>query len=188
MPVQIGAKAQSGFDQPFGLLSDCHRRIEHFLAIFGRVVDRYSDVPLDQEARTALTISARYFRESAPNHTADEEESLFPRLRALDRRDLDDLLTQAERLEREHERANLLHASVDARIGRWLDAGVLDGEEIAQLRAELDALGELYAGHIAFEDDTLFPKAQGVLTEAAIKEIGSEMAARRGKKAPGDPG
>jgi len=187
MAVQIGAQGQAGFDRPFALMSDCHRRIEHFLTIFQRVVDRYARVPLDQEARTALTVSARYFRESAPNHTADEEESLFPRLRSLDRRDLDALLTEAERLEREHDRAKLLHDSVDARIGRWLDAGELGEGEIGELQYELDALSVLYAGHIEFEDRTLFPRAQCVLTTEAIREIGSEMAARRGKSYPSGP-
>ena len=31
MGIQIGAKPDSGFDDPIGMLKDCHRRIEHFL-------------------------------------------------------------------------------------------------------------------------------------------------------------
>jgi hypothetical protein len=31
MTIQIGAKPDSGFDDPIGMLKDCHRRIEHFL-------------------------------------------------------------------------------------------------------------------------------------------------------------
>jgi hypothetical protein len=33
MAIQIGAKPDSGFDDPIGMLKDCHRRIEHFLNI-----------------------------------------------------------------------------------------------------------------------------------------------------------
>ena len=32
-PLQIGAAPDHDFDEPLGLLSDCHRRIEHFLDI-----------------------------------------------------------------------------------------------------------------------------------------------------------
>ena len=34
MGIQISAKPDSGFDDPLGMLKDCHRRIEHFLDIF----------------------------------------------------------------------------------------------------------------------------------------------------------
>jgi hypothetical protein len=40
MAVQIGAKPDSGFDDPIGMLKDCHRRIEHFLDILCLVAER----------------------------------------------------------------------------------------------------------------------------------------------------
>ena len=40
-------------------------------------VANVSDEPLDDETRHALELALRYFREAAPKHTADEEESLF---------------------------------------------------------------------------------------------------------------
>lgn len=181
MAVQIGSLGQPGFDTPFALMSDCHRRIEHFLGIFQRVVDEYASIPLDDEAEKALVVAVRYFRESAPNHTADEEDSLFPRLRSLDRDDLEDLLVEAERLERDHKQAESIHNSVDKRVNRWLESGSLDRDEIKQLRNDLDTLGALYARHIHFEDSVLFPRAEEMLSRAEVKNIGSEMAARRGK-------
>ena len=33
MPVQIGARPDSGFDDPIGMLKDCHRRIAHFAGV-----------------------------------------------------------------------------------------------------------------------------------------------------------
>ena len=33
MPIQIGQGADHSFDEPLGLLSDCHRRIEQFLGV-----------------------------------------------------------------------------------------------------------------------------------------------------------
>lgn len=179
MALQIGTTGQAGIDRPFALMSDCHRRVEYFLSIFQRVLERYCDVPLDREARSALIVSSRYFRESAPNHTADEEDSLFPRLRALDRNDLELLLLEAERLEREHDRAEELHHAVEERVEKWLDVGSLEENEFKCLREDLDALTTLYSQHISFEDSVLFPRAQEVLMPSAIEEIGSEMAARR---------
>ena len=40
MAVQIGAKLDSGFDDPIGMLRDCHRRIERFLGILCQVAER----------------------------------------------------------------------------------------------------------------------------------------------------
>ena len=40
MAIPIGAKPDSGFDDPIGMLKDCHRRIEHFLNILCLVADR----------------------------------------------------------------------------------------------------------------------------------------------------
>ena len=90
MPVQIGAQSHS-FSDPTGLLSDCHRRIEMFLGTLERVAS-VIDRPLTEETRPALESALRYFREAAPKHTADEEESLFPRLRQMHHLDVEKAL------------------------------------------------------------------------------------------------
>ena len=79
MPVQIGSKA-SDFSDPTGLMSDCHRRIEMFLTAL-RAVGDCDGRQLAEDERRALDAALRYFCEAAPKHNADEEESLFPRLR-----------------------------------------------------------------------------------------------------------
>ena len=33
MPLQIGQPLDHDFDEPLGLLTDCHRRIEYFLDV-----------------------------------------------------------------------------------------------------------------------------------------------------------
>ena len=102
MPVQIGAKAHN-FSDPTGLLSDCHRRIEMFLRSLegvAFVIDR----PLTEEARAALKSALRYFREAAPKHTADEEESLFPRLRQMHNPDLESAIERLEQRQQNERR------------------------------------------------------------------------------------
>src|SRR5215472_2626229 len=114
MPVQIGATNNS-FSEPTGLLSDCHRRIEMFLRLLVQI-SAMVDAPLSADSRSALEASFRYFREAAPKHTADEEESLFPRLRRMRHPELEAAIQILEPLEQEHRRADGLHADVD-RLG-----------------------------------------------------------------------
>ena len=82
MSVQIGARPDSGFDDPIGMLKDCHRRVERFLRILCQVVERAHGRSLDAEESAAVQAALHYFRTGGLRHTADEEESLFPRLRA----------------------------------------------------------------------------------------------------------
>ena len=77
MPTVIGAKRESDFEDPIGMLGDCHRRIERFLNALFTIATDAKGGPLTNEQQATLTTSLRYFREAAPKHTADEEESLF---------------------------------------------------------------------------------------------------------------
>ena len=119
MPIQIGESPESDFTDPIGMLGDCHRRIVRFLQILVALSTRHKGEPLSDEHRTLLSRSLRYFREGAPKHTADEEESLFPRLRSLVGTDVDMVLARIDSLEQDHEGADRSHVEVD------LDAGVL---------------------------------------------------------------
>lgn len=185
MPVTLGQPGQPGFDRPLELMGDCHRRIEDFMALFGRALDRYASRDLDEEGASALRAARRYFQEAAPRHAQDEEDSLFPRMRELGRDDLRELLEAADRLERQHKEAQRLHASVDALVDRWLDARRLTPAQAEAFASDLGRLNHLYDEHIAFEDKVLFPAAARALDAEAIGRIGREMAARRGRNSDG---
>jgi len=180
MPVQLGDRGQPDFTRPIEMMIDCHRRIESFLAVLERVADRNAGGELYDEASRALRAALHYFQTAAPNHTADEEDSLFPALRALERADLEPLLEQAEELEKQHTRAVALHERVHEVAQRWLESGTLDTRSLEAMRRDLATLRTLYQEHIAFEDGTLFPEAERALGETAVERIGREMAARRG--------
>ena len=176
MPIVIGAKPESNFTDPIGLLTDCHRRIERFLSVLVRVASATRGRPLTTEHRSAFDTALRYFRDAAPKHTADEESTLFPRLRSC----APQALAQIEALESDHLRADLAHAEVD-RLGRqWLDTGTLPADDAARLTSLLAELSELYREHIAVEESSVFPTAAAVLPQADRLEMGKEMAARRG--------
>jgi iron-sulfur cluster repair protein YtfE (RIC family) len=111
MMLRIGGRPDHGFDEPLGLLSDCHRRIEHFLEILMTVDRQASGGPLTAAQRQDLDAALRYFATAAPTHTADEEESLFPRLRATDV--AGHTIPVLARLEQDHDAADRRHRAVD---------------------------------------------------------------------------
>ena len=180
MPIVIGEKRESDFTDPIGMLGDCHRRIVRFLHVLVALATQQKGEPLSDEQRTLLSTSLRYFREAAPKHTADEEESLFPRLRRLDRPDIDAVLARIDSLEQDHECADRSHAEVD-RLGQlWLTNGRLPLEDASEFEKLGGQLETLYWHHIGQEDTEIFPFAARVLTSLDRQAIGKEMAARRG--------
>lgn len=181
MPVQIGARAES-FSNPLGLLTDCHRRIEMFLGALIKVADHSREGALDAQQRDALEKALTYFREAAPKHTADEEQSLFPRMRKVESPEVHTALAEVESLEREHRVADELHGKVDKLGRQWLATGSLLPAEVAEVRTALSELKKIYDRHIAIEDEQVFPLAKKVLAPDEQKRVGEEMAARRGAK------
>ena len=179
MPIVIGAKRESDFTDPIGMLGDCHRRIEMFLNVLVRIAEQARGGTLNEEQRGALETAIRYFREAAPKHTADEEESLFPRLRRIESADVRTLMARIESLEEEHVCADRSHGEVDS-LGRlWLKDGALPADQAARLLTLLLQLRELYRHHIATEDNEVFPAAAAALSASDRQAIGSEMAYRR---------
>ncbi|HVS70396.1 MAG TPA: hemerythrin domain-containing protein [Phycisphaerae bacterium] len=180
MPVSLGARGQASFEEPLELLQDCHRRIEHFQGVLLRVVEESAEGVLDAPHREALQAALKYFREAAPRHTMDEEESLFPRLRACGGEEVHAALARVEALEADHVRADGLHREVDALGERWLREGQLPAEGRAEMRQRLAALRELYRKHLEVEDREIFPLAGKALTAEELASVGREMKARRG--------
>ena len=129
MAIQIGAKPDSGFNDPIGMLKDCHRRIESFLGILCVVVDRAQGRILTDEESDAVKVALQYFRTGGQRHTADEEESLFPRLRKSDAKSFEEI----DRLEDDHHEANDLHCSVERLYAVWIESGSLGPEDLRPL-------------------------------------------------------
>lgn len=182
MPVQIGASPHS-FSNPTGLLSDCHRRIEMFLGSL-EAVAQVIDHPLSEDVAGALQSALRYFREAAPNHTADEEESLFPRLRRVHHPDVQAALAQLECLEKDHRWAAPLHAEVEHLGQQYLSNGRLSQAEAESFRTAVRDLASMYRRHINVEDTFVFPVAARLLSRTDQASIGEEMAARRKVQLP----
>jgi len=175
----IGDKPESSFADPMGLLTDCHRRIERFLSVLVQVSTQAHGSSLTSEQHVALQTALRYFREAAPRHTADEEETLFPRLRSLDRPELKTLLQKINSLESDHARAGRSHSEVDRLGQEWLASGSLERGDAERFARLVDELAGLYREHIGTEERELFPAAAAVLEASQREVMGREMRARR---------
>lgn len=174
MTIQIGAKPDAGFDDPLGMLKDCHRRVEHFLHILWTVSEHARARPLTSEEAAAVRASLQYFRIGGSRHTADEEQSLFPRMRAAAGPN-----TQVDGLEHDHRVADDLHEILEALYAEWLSSGVLPAAQEARLRTAASQLKDHYAEHIRLEEEVVFPRAAELLTSDALAEVGREFQQRR---------
>ncbi len=176
MAVQIGARPDSGFDDPIGMLKDCHRRIEMFMNILCRIVQQAQGRSLDAEERQAVSAALHYFRESGPRHTMDEEESLFPRLRDMDAATV---LDEVQRLESDHQQASALHDEVEQLYSKWTYEGGLNSDEGPRLHTITGKLLKLYREHIRIEEDVVFPYAAEQFDKNALAAMGAEIKVRR---------
>ena len=174
------ARMDDGLETLFALLSDDHSRIQEWLSVLLTVADSRRGGALAEPDREALTGGLHYFRTAVPRHAADEEQSLFPRLRSSDDSRAKAALWMVERLAADHRVAEDHHDAVEVLGRRWLRQGGLPADDARALRQHLVALERLYRVHIALEDQELFPIARRVLTAAELAAIGHEMADRRG--------
>ena len=174
--IQIGAKPDSGFDDPIGMLTDCHRRIESFLHVLCVVADRARGKSLSEEESAAVTSALNYFRAGGKRHTADEEESLFPRLRGVSE---DEALKELDRLEGDHERANDLHEAVEKLFVKWMESGWLVKDDEQMLLDATEELECIYKVHIKVEEEQVFPEAARTLDKKTVEAMGQEFRARR---------
>jgi hemerythrin-like domain-containing protein len=169
------------FNDPFGMLRACHRRIERALTVMEQVAAREQAGTLDEPTREALRQMLHYFAAGVPRHAADEEQSLFPRLRAAVPADDPSTTRRLETLAEEHVRADHSHQELAVLGKSLLKSGRFeDPKARARFKTLVADLQRLYQEHIRVEDEELFPLAATVLNAQQQDALGTEMAARRG--------
>jgi hemerythrin-like domain-containing protein len=175
MGIQIGARPDAGFDDPLGMLHDCHRRIEHFLNIVCVVADSAAGSALSDEESAAIQAALSYFRTGGQRHSADEEQSLFPRMRAGGAEQVPEI----GGLEHDHRDAELLHQKIDSIYSAWIANQAIPPQQQRELKSATTQLKKLYEQHIAIEEKVVFPRAAQTLSPEAIAAIGQEFRDRR---------
>jgi hemerythrin-like domain-containing protein len=88
-------------------------------------------------------------------------------------------LDALSRLEADHRAADPLHESVERLYREWIRNGTLDAHQERQLAADTSRLKQLYAAHIAIEEDQVFPGAARALDAGEIAAMGAEFRQRR---------
>ena len=170
--------AAPAFDDPLGVLSACHRRIERQLATLARLQRHLPVHGCDHDARAAARGILRYFDTAAVHHHADEEESLFPRLVERVPADAAPLVAA---LAADHQQL-----AAAWRHLRPLLASIAAGARANLSPGQVALVRHAYDTHIAREETELIPLAEVTLDAEEIAAVGAEMARRRGVAPPPD--
>jgi iron-sulfur cluster repair protein YtfE (RIC family) len=153
----------------FAILHDCHEHILERLARLEGLGHELQDADVLEERHMAVVGDVLSFLHTAiPIHSADEERTLFPRLRVAQ-----PMLghTPMDCLEREH----VDHAAQLAALER----AIVKRDPAAIARAALAVVGS-YREHIAKEEEVLFPWARELLGDPAlVQAMTREMRERR---------
>jgi hemerythrin-like domain-containing protein len=166
-------------DEPLEALQACHGRIERHLQALEKLARRVAAGVPDGAAGSDAKAVLRYFDTAGAQHHRDEDEDLFPLLRAraaaLGRIEV---AAAIDELEREH-------ATLDAQWRRLREAlsAVAALREAAGIDAgEAERFAWLYRRHMDREALLVLPFARETLQKEERAELGARMAARRGAK------
>ena len=169
------------FTDPIGLLVHCHQRIETQLEtlVGAAEVLRSGDSHSRLRAFAAIDAACKHFAVAGSKHTADEEESLFPRLRERGGAAGEDALAAMAELESQHRSAEEMHKQLDEFVLTLPRDGSADSRELDCFSEMAAALTTFYSPHILLENNLVFPVAGRVLSASELRDLGEEMRARR---------
>ncbi len=170
----------AGFDEPFEMLLACHERVQRMLGLLLRLAEHLPAHGADEQARQAARDVMRYFDQAGPAHHEDEERHLFPPLLAQGDAAAAEVV---RRLQQDHVAMGQQWQAVRADLAE-IEAGRWPPAQPAALKPRWQAYAELYAGHIAAEEGQAYPAARPLLPAPALRDMGQEMARRRGVLPP----
>ncbi len=169
--IQIGTPVVT-IDAPIEHIMACHRRIEQRLDSFVRAG---SCLEGDfGSALEAIRTCCQFLVTSGAMHTADEEQSLFLRMRPLLSPSEADFVNS---LEAEHREVELIYEDLKQLVGRMHTEFTMDlGRQFVDLA---ERLRSRYRKHIQAEDQTLIALVTRSLGADQIAQIAREMRVRR---------
>jgi hemerythrin-like domain-containing protein len=103
-------------------------------------------------------------------------------MRRIDTPAVQNALATLDTLEKEHEKANVLHQDIHALGMQCLELGPLSAADTLRFRQALRELAAIYGEHIRVEDNEIFPTAQRALSDVDKAAIAAEMASRRNNR------
>jgi hemerythrin-like domain-containing protein len=157
-------------------LLDCHARIRHFTATATALAGA-AGAPSAEIASAAAGV-IRYFTEALPLHSADEDASIAPRLRA---RAPEPVCAALDAMTRQHGEIDRTLAEA---LPRWTEVAADPTclpAHAALLRDLAARLVTQWDEHLGLEEATIFPAIRAHLPEEERAQIQAEMRARRAK-------
>lgn len=156
------------------LLLGCHQRIRHFTNVALRLAQN-PGAPAEDRAQAASAV-VRYFTIALPLHEADENDSVYPRLR--------EALTAgalAEANEAMVEQHRGINAALSQLIPLWqtVESDPARQKSLQPLLATTTHLQSLWDVHLKLEEEQVVPAMRQYLTEYKLQEIYAEMRNRR---------
>ena len=173
--IKSAHSAASETEDAVSLLLGCHERIRHFTEVGMRLAES-AHAPAKDRADAARAV-LRYYTIALPLHEADENESVYPRLKqALPPGEL--ALANQQMVDQ--------HADIDAtvadlvpmweRIERDPQSQAEFGE---RLRLRTEHLQSLWNAHLALEEEQIVPAMRKYLAPEQLSQIAQEMRDRR---------
>lgn len=164
-----------GFETPLEMLEACHERLQAQLATLARLAAWLPEHGPDKQAQQAAANVMRYFDIAAVKHHQDEEDDLFPVLRArADDARRAELGTLIDWILADHQRLFAGWARMRARLER-----IAAGENADLSPADVEEFADAYRRHIQREEGELLPIARALLSEEDIAVLSGTMTARR---------
>ncbi|MGH9488496.1 MAG: hemerythrin domain-containing protein [Terriglobales bacterium] len=152
------------------LLLGCHQRIRHFTAMARRLAA--PQAPPDQVPAAARAVYA-YYKLALPLHEADENQSVYPRLRAA---------APPQELAQANQAMVDQHLAIDRIIAELLpqwDALPQHPERASHTAEQAAELDQAWRDHLELEERLIFPALRSFLSPQDRSDIRREMAVRR---------
>ncbi len=160
------------FDDPLEILLACHDQICTQCDTLDRLVAHLMvQGNTDKAAQAARTIM-RYFDIAGHNHHLDEENDLFPALIASGNQEI---VAHIARLTEEHKALDAAWLA----LRKQLDEVARGVSDIVDADIAADFINK-HTQHLAFENRTVLPLAEKLLSAEQLHLLGQHMAKRRG--------
>ena len=160
------------FNSPLDMLHACHDRIMDQCATLQKLMQHLPMHGCDAQAQQAAQAIMRYFDTAGQQHHQDEEEDLFPLLRASGNDDATRLIQQ---LLDEHKNMEAQWSTLRTQL-----QAIAEGKSTSLERMAVADFSLAYGKHVMLENMKLLPLAAKLLNEQQLRDTGKKMAARRG--------
>ncbi|TFW29175.1 pyridoxamine 5'-phosphate oxidase [Massilia horti] len=168
------------FDQPIAVLKHCHGRIRKQLATLEKLLPYLPEHGADESARKAAQAVLKYFDKAAHLHHEDEEQDLFPMLRAVAQgEDAASLQALVPLIVQEHHQMDAMWQDLHEQL-----TAIASGSGTALSASIVQRFSQQYAAHMEREENVIAPMALRLFSPAQMAQLGSAMQRRRGIEPP----